>query len=78
MDRLSVGGPPHPPPCPAPQLTAVAAVCAGDELLRPLVAVLLLGPQAEAADGDGLSHRLEEFGGGGRGEKVECQSASTA
>lgn len=44
-------------------LTAVAAVGAGDELLRPLVTVLLLGPEAEAADGDGLRHRL---GGGGR------------
>lgn len=43
-------------------LTAVAAVGAGDELLRPLVTVLLLGPEAEAADGDGLRHRL---GGGG-------------
>lgn len=51
----------------APLLTAVAAVGAGDELLRPLVAVLLLGPQAEAADGDGLRHRLEGQGGVGVG-----------
>lgn len=47
-------------------LTAVAAVGAGDELLRPLVAVLLLGPQAEAADGDGLCHRLQD-----QGEKIQ-------
>lgn len=48
-------------------LTAVAAVGAGDELLRPLVTVLLLGPEAEAADGDGLRHRLE----GGETEEVD-------
>lgn len=41
-------------------LTAIATVGAGDELLRPLVAILLLGPQAEAADGDWLCHRLAE------------------
>lgn len=40
-------------------LTAVATVGAGDELLWPLVAVLLLGPEAETADGDGLCYRLE-------------------
>lgn len=40
-------------------LTAVATVSAGDELLWPLVAVLLLGSEAETADGDGLCHRLE-------------------
>lgn len=40
-------------------LTAVATVGAGDELLWPFVTVLLLGPEAETADGDGLCHRLE-------------------
>lgn len=40
-------------------LTTVATVGAGDELLWPLVTVLLLGPEAETADGDGLCHRLE-------------------
>lgn len=55
-------------------LTAVATVGAGDELLWLLIAILLLGPQTEAADGDGLRHRLakgqsrrEE--GGDAGEK---------
>lgn len=65
--------------CPAAAaalLTAVAAVGAGDELLRPLVAVLLLGPEAEAADGDGLRHRLEDRGE--KRENPECQSALTA
>lgn len=41
-------------------LTTVATVGAGDELLRLLVTILLLGPQTEAADGDGLCHRLME------------------
>lgn len=45
-------------------LTTVATVGAGDELLRPLVAILLLGAQAEAADGDGLRHRLMSGMGG--------------
>lgn len=60
--------------CPAAALlTTVAAVGTGDELLRPLVAVLLLGPQAEAADRDRLRHRLHY-----RGEEREnpgCQLA---
>lgn len=63
---------------PPPLLTAVAAVGTGDELLWPLVAVLLLGPQAEAADGDGLRHRLEGQGGvgigGERGREGERKS----
>lgn len=54
-----------------PLLTAVAAVGTGDELLWPLVAVLLLGPQTEAADGDGLRHRLAGGRTGGRGKKRE-------
>lgn len=41
-------------------LTTVATISAGDELLWLLVAVLLLGPQTEAADGDGLCHGLVE------------------
>lgn len=57
-------------------LTTIATVGAGDEFLRPLIAILLLGPQAEAADGDGLCHRLAEGQrrrgkGGDTGERRE-------
>lgn len=44
----------------APTLTTVATVGAGDELLRLFVTILLFRPQTEAADGDGLCHRLME------------------